>query len=314
MTEVTLIEVAPRDGFQAVKPFIATDTKIALIEELAACGFEKMEIGSFVSPKAIAQMADISEILARARMPRTLVPQVLVPNRKGFEAALQHKLREIGWVISVSEAHNQSNVRRSVAQSFDDLKAAWGDLGGPHVDFRLNLATSFDCPFDGKTDEAKVLAAVERGLEILGPRAQIGIADTTGRAAPTHVASLFEQLLDRYNRPGISFIYHGHDTYGLGVANAFAAFHAGVRIFDAAAAGLGGCPFAPGATGNTASEDLVFAFEHAGIRTGIDLERLMRVAGKVKAIAPEQSGGRLLNVPRERVLKGIARYGVARAA
>jgi hydroxymethylglutaryl-CoA lyase len=314
MTEVTIVEVAPRDGFQAVKPFIPTETKIALIEELAACGFERMEIGSFVSPKAIAQMADIGDILARARLPKSLIPQVLVPNRKGFEAALAAGIKEIGWVLSVSEAHNQSNVRRSVDQSFNDLEACWRDVGGPHVEFRLNLATSFDCPFDGKVDEAKVIACVERGLSFLGPKLQIGIADTTGRAAPTHVASLFGELMRRFDRPGITFIYHGHDTYGLGVANAFAAYEVGLRTFDAAAAGLGGCPFAPGATGNTASEDLVFAFEHAGIGTGIDLERLMKVAERVKDIAPVQSGGRLLNVPRERVLKGIPRYATAKAA
>ena len=314
MTEVTIIEVAPRDGFQAVKPFIATDTKIALIEEMAACGFERMEIGSFVSPKAIAQMADIGEILKRARLPKTLIPQVLVPNRKGFEAALAAGIEEIGWVISVSEAHNQNNVRRSVDQSFDDLAACWKDVGGPHVDFRLNLATSFDCPFAGKTDIAAVVRCVERGLDILGHRTQIGIADTTGRAAPTHVAELFSTLIDRFYGPGIDFVFHGHDTYGLGVSNAMAAYGVGVRCFDAAAAGLGGCPFAPGATGNTASEDLVFAFEHAGIATGVDLERLMKVAEKVKAVAPEQSGGRLLALPRASVLKGIPRYATAKAA
>ena len=314
MTDVTIIEVAPRDGFQAVKPFIPTDTKIALIEEMAACGFQRMESGSFVSPKAIAQMADIAEILQRARLPKTLIPQVLVPNRKGFEAALAAGIKEIGWVISVSEAHNQNNVRRSVDQSFDDLAACWKDVGGPHVNFRLNLATSFDCPFSGKTDEAAVMRAVERGVEITGRRVQIGIADTTGRAAPTHVASLFGKIVAKYAGPQTPIIYHGHDTYGLGVSNAMAAYGVGVRWFDAAAAGLGGCPFAPGATGNTASEDLVFAFEHAGISTGVDLERLMKVAEKVRDVAPDQSGGRLLSLPRASVLRGIPHYPLARAA
>lgn len=314
MADVQIIEVAPRDGFQAVKPFIPTETKIALIEEMAACGFPRMEIGSFVSPKAIAQMQDIGDILKRAKLPKAMIPQVLVPNRKGFEASLAAGMNEIGWVISVSEAHNMSNVRRTVEQSFDDLEACWKDVGGRHVNFRLNLATSFDCPFAGKTDEAAVLAALERGVSIIGDRLQIGLADTTGRAAPSHVASLFGKAMARFAKPGIEFVYHGHDTYGLGVSNAMAAYGVGVRLFDAAAAGLGGCPFAPGATGNTASEDLVFAFEHSGITTGIDLERLMAVAEKVRAVAPDQSGSRLLNVPRERVLKGIPRYPTARAA
>lgn len=310
MTEVTIIEVAPRDGFQAVKPFIPTDQKIALIEELAACGFEQIEVGSFVSPKAIAQMADIGEILKRAKFPASVTPTVLVPNRRGFEAALTHGVTEIGWVISVSDAHNQSNVRRSVAQSFDDLAAAWKDLGSDAISFRLNFSTCFDCPFDGYVDEAKVIACVERGLDIFGNKIVFGICDTTGRAAPSHVGSVFTALRSKFNAPGVEYVYHGHDTYGLGVANALAAYHAGVRLFDAAAAGLGGCPFAPGASGNTASEDLVFAFEHCGVRTGIDLARLLTAAEHVRAVAPEQSGGRLLSVPRERALRG---FGHARA-
>jgi hydroxymethylglutaryl-CoA lyase len=303
MSALSIVEVAPRDGFQAVKTFIPTATKIRIIEELAAAGFHRMEIGSFVNPKALPQMADIGEILSTARLPATLRLQALVPNRQGFEAALAAGIREIGWVISVSESHNRSNVRRSVDESYRDFAEAWGALGRG-VFLRFNLATAFDCPIEGRTPEAKVVACVERALEI-APELEIAICDTTGRAANDHVRSLFEMLIDRYAGETVAFCFHGHDTYNLGVANAIAAYHAGARVFDGAAAGLGGCPFAPGAAGNTASEDLVFAFEHMGVETGIDLARLLEAADLAYAVAPEQAGGRIRTVQRKRVLAGF---------
>jgi hydroxymethylglutaryl-CoA lyase len=303
MSSVTIVEVAPRDGFQAVKPFIPTDTKIRVIEALAAAGIERMEIGSFVSPKAIPQMADLGEILSRAQLPKSLRIQALVPNRKGLEAALATGVREVGWVLSVSESHNRNNVRRSVEESFRDFEAAWQDLG-KNVLLRFSLATSFDCPFEGRTPEKNVIACVERVLGLV-PELEIAIADTTGRAAPNHVRSLFETLNKRYASDKVTFAFHGHDTYNLGVANAIAAYDAGVRVLDGAAAGLGGCPFAPGASGNTATEDLVFAFEHMGIATGIDFAKLLAAADLAQAVAPEQAGGRLRTVPRKRALAGF---------
>lgn len=304
MSEVTLMEVAPRDGFQVVKPFIPTDTKIAVIEALAEAGLRRMEIGSFVSPKALPQMADIGDILKRAKLPPGLGLMALVPNRKGLEAALAAGIKQISWVISVSETHNQNNVRRSVEQSFQDLESTWRDLGGQVELLRFNLATCFDCPFEGRTPEPKVIAAVERGLGFLD-RVEFGICDTTGRAANDHVRGLFEALIARFARPGVTFAFHGHDTYNLGVANALAAYGAGVRVFDGAAGGLGGCPFAPGASGNTATEDLVFAFEHMGVPAGIDFPKLLAAADMAAAVAPEQAGGRLRTVPRKRALSGF---------
>jgi hydroxymethylglutaryl-CoA lyase len=303
MSTVEIVEVAPRDGFQVVKPFIPTDRKIAVIEALAGCGIRRLEIGAFVSPRAIPQMADIGEVLARARLPAGLRVQVLVPNRKGLEAAIAHGVEEIGWVVSVSESHNQSNVRRAVADSLADLERAWRELGAGRK-LRFNLATAFDCPFEGRTAERNVLAAIERCLGFC-PKVEIALADTTGRAAPDHVRGLFGEVLRRYGSGEVRFAFHGHDTYNLGVANALAAYEAGVRVIDGAAAGLGGCPFAPGASGNTATEDLVFAFEHVGVRTGIDLERLLAAADLAATVAPEQAAGRLRNVPRRRALAGF---------
>jgi len=303
-TSVAIVEVAPRDGFQVVKPLIPTPRKIQIIEALAGCGFERMEIGAFVSPKAIPQMADIGEILTKARLPNALRRQVLVPNRKGLEQAIAAGAREVGWVVSVSESHNRSNVRRSVEESFADFEAAWAELGREVSFLRFNLATSFDCPFEGRTREENVIGAVERLLATV-PRLEIGIADTTGRAAPNHVRALLGTLIPRFASEAVTFCFHGHDTYGLGVANAIAAYEAGVRVIDGAAAGLGGCPFAPGASGNTATEDLVFAFEHMGVTTGIDLAKLLGAADLAATVAPEQSSGRLRGVPRKRALSGF---------
>jgi len=304
MSTVTIVEVAPRDGFQAVKAFIPTARKIAIIEALAACGFARMEIGSFVNPKALPQMADLPEILGTARLPKSMRLQVLVPNRKGYEAALAAGCGEICWVQSVSESHNQSNVRRSTEQSFRDFEDAWRDLGSRTRVMRFNLATAFDCPFEGRTPEDRVVAGVERVLGIVG-ELEIGIADTTGRAAPNHVRSLMGMLVARFQTSKVRFGFHGHDTYNLGVANAIAAYEAGVTVIDGAAAGLGGCPFAPGASGNTATEDLVFAFEHMGVRTGIDFPKLLAAADLAGTVSPAQASGRLRGVPRRRALAGF---------
>ncbi|MGI9409972.1 MAG: hydroxymethylglutaryl-CoA lyase [Hyphomicrobiaceae bacterium] len=306
MSEVTLVEVAPRDGFQVVKPFIPTEAKIEVIEALAKAGFQRMEIGAYVSPKAIPQMADIGDILDRATLPQDMRLQVLVPNGKGVERALDAGISEISWVVSISDSHNQNNVRRSVAQSMNDFENVWHTHGERVSVLRFNLATAFDCPFEGRTDEAAVVAVLERVLQNAS-RVEFGICDTTGRAANDHVESFTRTLVDRYASEDVTFAFHGHDTYNLGVANALAAYRAGVHVFDGAAAGLGGCPFAPGASGNTATEDLAFAFEHMGIATGIDIDQLLTAADLAYGVAPDQSAGRLRSVPRHRVLSGFGR-------
>lgn len=311
-TDVTIVEVAPRDGFQVVKPFIDTELKVAVCDALGETGIQRMEIGAFVSPKAIPQMADIREVLARVSLPQGLRLQVLVPNRRGHEAALAAGCKEICWVLSLSESHNQNNVRRSVEESFVEFERTWDDLGDQTEFVRFNFATSFDCPFEGRTAERRVFEGVERILKRVS-KLEFGIADTTGRAATDHVRSLFNELVNRYQSDDVQFCFHGHDTYNLGVANAIAAYEAGVTVIDGAAAGLGGCPFAPGASGNTATEDLVFAFEHMGVRTGIDMEKLLAAADLAATVAPDQAAGRIRNVPRKRVLSGFGAeaHGVA---
>jgi hydroxymethylglutaryl-CoA lyase len=304
MAQVEIVEVAPRDGFQAVKAFIPTEAKLALVEALAACGFPRIEIGSFVSPRAVPQMADTPDILKRARLPAGVGVMALVPNARGLELALKAGVGRVNWVLSVTESHNRANVNRSVAESLSDFAAAWQGARADRPRMRLSLSTCFDCPWEGRVPEAAVVRCVERVIAT-APDVEIAICDTTGRAATNHVSSLFGRLLAAYASDRVRFAFHGHDTYGLGVANAIEAYRQGVRIIDGAAGGLGGCPFAPGAAGNTASEDLVFAFEHMGVRTGVDFGRLLSAADRVAAVAPDQSGGKLRAVPRRRALSGF---------
>src|SRR5262245_30323270 len=198
MAGIEIVEVAPRDGFQSVRPFILTETKIGLIEGLAATGVPRIEIGSFVSPKALAQMADTPEILRRARLPGATRIMALVPNARGLELAVAAGVKEVNWVLSVTESHNRSNVNRGVEESLCDFAAAWGELGGVKAvakpRLRLSLSTCFDCPWEGRVPEASVVRCVERVLAA-APDVEIAICDTTGRAATNHVGALFALLI-----------------------------------------------------------------------------------------------------------------------
>jgi hydroxymethylglutaryl-CoA lyase len=196
-------------------------------------------------------MADTPEILRRARLPEATRVMALVPNARGLALAMEAGVREVNWVLSVTESHNRANVNRSVQESLRDFAGAWGGLGGARPRLRLSLSTCFDCPWEGRVPEAAVVRCVERVMAA-APDVEIAICDTTGRAATDHVGSLFGRLLAAYASERVQFAFHGHDTYGLGVANAIEAWRQGVRVIDGAAGGLGGCPFAPGAAGNTA--------------------------------------------------------------
>jgi hydroxymethylglutaryl-CoA lyase len=193
-------------------------------------------------------------------------------------------------VLSVSEAHNRNNVRRHPLESVAEYGRLLAAIS-PDIAIRLDIATAFDCPFNGQVPEAETLALLDR-LVPLRPDAEICLCDTTGRVAPDHVERLFEACLSRFLQVG-AWAFHGHDTYGLGLANIQAAFRTGVRVFDASFGGLGGCPFAPGATGNVATEDVVWMFERMGIPTGIDLDALVPVAREAAALPGATPGGRV---------------------
>lgn len=291
------MEVGPRDGFQSVGPFIPTATKISLVERLHAAGVRRMEVTSFVSSAALPQLSDAPEVLAAAISLDGLDAQVLVPTERNAERALAAGALHLAFVLSVSEHHNMSNVRRTPADSVEEYSRIVRMLP-PGTKVRLNLATAFDCPFEGTVAETATLALLDE-LVGVAPAAEIALCDTTGRVTPGHVASLFSAVGSRFPNVG-GWAFHGHDTYGLGTANVLTASNMGIDVIDAAVAGLGGCPFAPGATGNVATEDLVWMFEGIGVPTGIDLEALVLVGGDVAALPGALTGGRVREVLAKR--------------
>ena len=287
---VTLVEVGPRDGYQGIGPFIPTAQKIGILHELAAAGLRRIEIGSFVSATALPQMRDTREVLAACAALPSVAPQILVPSERRGREAVEAGAPMVVFVLSVSEAHNRNNVRRHPLESAAEYENLLANIP-LSVGIRLDIATAFDCPFDGRVDPAATLALLDR-LAPLRPDAEICLCDTTGRVAPDHVASLFATASLRFPQVR-AWAFHAHDTYGLGLANVNAAFAQGVRVFDASVGGLGGCPFAPGATGNVATEDLVWMFHRMGLPTGIDLAALIATARTAAALPGALPGGRV---------------------
>lgn len=300
---VTIVEVGPRDGLQSITPLVPTEKKIELACRLAEAGLRRIEIGSAVNPRLLPQMADVFEVHAalRGRHPEVRL-SVLVPNLKGAERALARSVEEIVYVLSVSESHNRSNVRRSVEDSLEEFKAIAGRVDSA-ARLRVDVSTAFHCPFEGPLPPAATMRVVERLLDVRRD-IEVCLCDTTGRAGPWHVGDLFHRCREAFGECGWAF--HGHDTYGLGVANVVQAYEAGVRTFDASIAGLGGCPYAPGATGNVATEDVAFLFENNGTATGIDLERLIDAAALAASIDGAQVGGRVRSVGAARLRCGVA--------
>ena len=300
-SRVTISDVAPRDGLQPIGPFVPTETKIALVRALHAAGVRRMEVGSFVSPKAIPQMADTGEVLKAALALPGLESTVLVPNRKGWELARAAGAHRIGLFMSVTEAHNQSNLNRSRAESFADLSAIVREATAAGVKIRFNLSCCFHCPFEGVVPDHEALDWVERAVA-LDPVMEVAICDTTGNAAPDQVARVVGHAVKAWTAPDGSnrIAFHGHDTYGMGVANVAAAWGVGCDVIDSAAGGLGGCPFAPGATGNVATEDVAWLFRRMGVETGLDWTKLLAAADLAAGVPGGMPGGRLRAVPAAR--------------
>ncbi len=288
--EMEIVEVGPRDCHQVIEPFIPTATKVAFLQRLVAAGVRRIEIGSFVSKFAVPQLSDTAEIVGIAKEIPGLVPQVLVPNEKYGMIALRAGATFLSFVISVSDAHSLSNVRLTALKSAEQYARLVGEMpAGTRI--RLNLATAFDCPFNGVVSEERVLTLLDFLVPLL-PEAEICLCDTTGRASPLQVAALFDACIRRF--PTVRrWAMHAHDTYGLGLANVFSAWQQGVRIFDASFAGLGGCPFAPGATGNIATEDLIWMLKRMGIELPVDVEALVDIAQDAAAIPGGMPGGRV---------------------
>lgn len=292
-------EVAPRDGLQIESTWVETAAKIALIDALSGTGFTRIEAGSFVSPKAIPMLRDGEAVFEHIARRDGVIYVALVPNLRGAQRALAARADELNLVMSASQTHNRANMRMTCEQSL----AAFGEVVR-HVRERgatlLNgtVATAFGCPFEGTITEDRVMEIVESYLEtgITG----ITLADTTGMAHPRQVARLVRRVLQRV--PSSALTLHFHNTRGLGLTNVLSAADAGARRFDAALGGLGGCPFAPGASGNICTEDLVNLCEESGIATDIDLDRLIELSRELPALLGHPVPGQLAKAGRNRDL------------
>ena len=280
---VRIVEVGPRDGLQNISQFVATEQKIGLIRRLADCGLKEIQIGGFVHPRAIPQFRDIRRVAAETDGLEDVKLTALVPNLRGVQDAIACGLRKLIFFFSISRSHTLNNVRRMPEESLAALRKIREETLSAGIELRVDLATAFGCPFEGRISEDVVLRSVEKTAN-LGIR-EITLCDTVGFGNPRLVEEIVRACRERF--PEVVFGMHFHNTRGLGLVNAFAAFQTGIRIFDTALGGIGGCPFAPGASGNTATEDTVFLFEEMGIPTGVDLPALLETARHLREILPD---------------------------
>lgn len=288
MAETVIIkEVAARDGLQAQPKHLTVEQRIALVAALAKTGVPELEIGSFVSPKAVPQMAGTDEIAAS--LPAAdLAYSALVPNMKGYELAVRAGVRSHAIALAATEEMNQNNIRKSLEETFVMGEEILDRAAADGVAIHAYLAVAFECPYEGPVEESLVLQLVDR-LMAHKP-ARLMIADTIGAAHPAAVQSMTQKLIERYGPDHLGC--HFHDTRAMGLANVYAALQAGVRQFDASAGGLGGCPFAPGAKGNVATEDVVMMCQAMGYDTGVQMPALLDAVALLSEMIGAPQGGR----------------------
>ena len=287
--KVNLVEVGPRDGFQSVTAFIPTREKEEIIRGLHDSGLSRIEITSVVSEKAVPQLSDAKRIIHVGNQLSACRSQILVPNLRYAERALDFGAKKLVFVLSASPTHNQQNVRLSVEESVAQLRAIHS-IHPSETSMRVNIATALDCPFEGAMCVSKVTNLANEILAI-SSNVEIALCDTTGRCPPTKVTELFRSLNALFDFQ--EWVFHAHDTFGTGIANCLAAWREGVNTFDSSVAGLGGCPFAPGSSGNVATEDLVWLFGEMSVDTGVHLDKLIEVANRVGSLSTALTGGRV---------------------
>jgi hydroxymethylglutaryl-CoA lyase len=308
-------EVGTRDGLQAEDAFVATEDKVALVNALSDAGLAKIEVTAFVSPKAIPALRDAEVVLREISRKPGVVYSALVPNVRGAERAIESKADELNLVMSASESHNLSNLRMLREQSFAALMEVAASAKGQAA-VNVSLSCAFGCPMEGDVPESVVLDWCRRYVEEMGAHG-VTLCDTTGMAFPTQVASLTRAFRARW--PDTELTLHFHNTRGMGLANVLAAIDAGADRFDASIGGIGGCPYAPGASGNVCSEEIVHALELMGYDTGVDVEKLVAAAKRLPALIghdiPSQivkAGKRLDLHPRPADFDAIRERALAR--
>jgi hydroxymethylglutaryl-CoA lyase len=298
MTRLSVNEVAPRDGLQMEKRFVPTHEKILFVDALSDCGFAKIEVTSFTSARAIPALADAEIVMREIRRVPGVVYTALVPNVRGMERAIESGVDELNLVMSCSESHSRANLARGRADQLAQLARIVREAGHGGVPCNVSLSCAFGCPFEGEVAPDEV-ARIALALVAAGA-AGLTLCDTTGMADPASVRRLLARLRDVL--PVDATTVHLHDTRGMALANALAALECGATRFDASCAGLGGCPYAPGASGNVITETLVHMLQCMGHDTGVDLVRLLRVAARVPALVERPLANALLAAgPRDRL-------------
>jgi hydroxymethylglutaryl-CoA lyase len=272
--DVTMYEVGPRDGLQNESRMVPTDDKVKLIDDLSQTGLRAIEITSFVNPKWIPQLADGAEVSRRIARKPGLVYSALVPNRQGLDAAIASGMREVAVFMSASETHNKKNINKTIAQTLAAFRDTVPPALAAGLRVRAYVSTVYGCPYEGAVDPGKAVE-LARALRELGCY-QISLGDTIGVANPRQVRDVLSRVFAELPKPEIAV--HFHDTRGTALANILVSVEMGITTVDAALGGLGGCPYAPGASGNVATEDVVYMLEGMGVHTGVDLDRLVDCA------------------------------------
>jgi hydroxymethylglutaryl-CoA lyase len=286
---VSVYEVSPRDGLQNEAAPIPLEGKLQLLEALVAAGLTRIELTSFVSPRWVPQLADADELVKRAQLPAGVTVSALVPNAKGFERALAAGLKEIAVFMSASETHNRKNTNKSIELSLETFEEVVPPARAAGVAVRAYVSTVWGCPYEGDVPVATSLGIAKRLLE-LGCY-QVSLGDTIGVGTPLQTRDIVRTFLAEIPAPQLAL--HMHDTRGTALANALVGLELGIRDFDSSVAGIGGCPYAPGAAGNLATEDLVYMLHGLGVKTGVDLDKLIEAGRVAEAVVGRPLPGKV---------------------
>ena len=287
---IKVTEVGPRDGFQSEKTVLKTVDKISIINDLIDAGFPRIEVSSFVSPKAIPQLADAEIILSKVKRSPNTTLAALVPNARGAIRAVEANLDEIVVFLSASESHNKKNVNRNVDESLIGFREIADIAGKNNIPIQGDIATAFGCPFEGNISSNK-LVDISKEYKQMGFKG-VTLGDTTGMATPLVVTEAINAIRD--NVPDFNITLHFHNTRGVGLANVMTGLNEGITDYESCFGGMGGCPFAPNATGNICSEDLIYLLHEMGIKTGIDLDQIISIAKKVESLVGHRLPGQVM--------------------